>query len=68
MFCLGKNQGMLVNDECSSWYNRVGVFSSQFEIGGKECLYGNGSVREVSQTSPTSECKVSGTECYGGSM
>ena len=25
-FCLGKKQGMLVNGECSSWYNRVGDF------------------------------------------
>ena len=23
-FCLGEKQGMLVNDERSSWYNRVG--------------------------------------------
>ena len=22
-FCLGEKQGMLVNDECSSWYNKV---------------------------------------------
>ena len=26
VFCLGEKQGMLVNDECSSWYNRVGNF------------------------------------------
>ena len=25
-FCLGEKQGMLVNNECSSWYNRVGNF------------------------------------------
>ena len=25
-FCLGEKQGMLANDECSSWYNRVGDF------------------------------------------
>ena len=24
VFCLGEKQGMLVNDECSSWYNTVG--------------------------------------------
>ena len=24
--CLGEKQGMLVKDECSSWYNRVGYF------------------------------------------
>ena len=25
-FCLAEKQGMLVNDECSSWYNRIGNF------------------------------------------
>ena len=25
-FYLGEKQGMLVNDECSSWYNRIGNF------------------------------------------
>ena len=30
--CLGEKQGMLVNDECSSWYNRVGDFLYQFGI------------------------------------
>ena len=34
VFCLGEKQGMLVNDECSSWYNKVGDF---FNVGlGKE--------------------------------
>ena len=28
VFCLGEKQGMLVNDECSSCYNRVGDFLS----------------------------------------
>ena len=26
VFCLGEKQDMLVKDECSSWYNRVGDF------------------------------------------
>ena len=26
VFCLGEKQGLLINDECSSWYNRVGDF------------------------------------------
>ena len=26
LFCLGEKQGMLVNSECSSWYNRAGDF------------------------------------------
>ena len=25
-FCLGEKQGMLVNDKCSPWYDRVGNF------------------------------------------
>ena len=38
MFCLGEEQGMLVNDECSLWYNRLEIFSCQFGKGGKKCL------------------------------
>ena len=26
VFCWGEKQSMLVNDECSSWYNKVGDF------------------------------------------
>ena len=26
VFYLGKKQGMLVNNECGSWYNKVGNF------------------------------------------
>ena len=26
VFCLGEKQGTIVNDDCSSWYNRVGEF------------------------------------------
>ena len=26
IFCLGVKQGMVINDECSSWYSRVGDF------------------------------------------
>ena len=26
VFCLGEKQGVLVNDECSFWFNRVGDF------------------------------------------
>ena len=35
-FCLEEKQGMLVNDECSSWYNRIGNFLYQFLIGEKK--------------------------------
>ena len=33
LFCLGKKQGMLVNDECSSYFNRGGDFQHQFGTG-----------------------------------
>ena len=34
IFDVGENKGMLVNNECSSWYNRVGdFFYNQFGIG-----------------------------------
>ena len=33
VFCLAEKQGMLANDECSSWYNSKEIFKCQFEIG-----------------------------------
>ena len=36
VLCSGDKQGMLVNNECSSWYSRVGDFKHQFEIGRKK--------------------------------
>ena len=36
-FRLGDKQGMLVNDECSSWYNRLDDFLYQFGIGENCC-------------------------------
>ena len=52
MFCLGDKQGMLINDEHSSWYNRVGYFLMLVWDRRKEILFGNGSVVEVNQTTP----------------
>ena len=52
VFCLGGKLGMLVNDECSSWYNKVGDFLISVWNRKKEILYGNGSIGEVSQTTP----------------
>ena len=57
---------LLIDDECSYWYNRVGDFLLSVWDRRKEILYGNGQVYEVSQTNPTRECEVNGTECYGG--
>ena len=64
VFCLGKKQGMLVNDECSSWYNKVGDFFMSVWNRRKEILYGSGSIGEVSQNNPTPECEVNGNEYY----
>ena len=66
VFCLGEKQGMLINDECSSWYNRVGDFLMSVWDRRKEILYGNGSVVEANQNNPTPECEVNRTECYDG--
>ena len=66
VFCLGEKQGTLINDECSSWYNRVGDFLMSVWDRRKEILYGNGLVGNVSQNNPTPECEVNGTECYDG--
>ena len=44
VFCLGEKQGMIVNDDCSLWYNRVGDFLMLVWERRKENLYGKGSV------------------------
>ena len=69
VFCLSEKQGMLINDECGSWYmyNRVGNFKMSVWDRRKDILYGNGLVGEVNQNNPnrnnpTPECEVSGTE------
>ena len=47
MKCLGEKQGMLIDDECSSWHNRAGDFLKSVWDRRKEILYGNGLVGEV---------------------
>ena len=47
VFCLGKKQGMKVNDERSSWCNRVGDISLSVWDRRKEILDSNGSVGEA---------------------
>ena len=42
-FCLGGKQGMLVNDECSSWYKRGGEFRVSIWDTRKQLLYTYGS-------------------------
>ena len=56
---------MLVKDECSPWYNRVGDFLVSIWDRRKQLLYTDGSaymIRQIKLTPP--ECMVNGTECY----
>ena len=49
---------MLVNNECSSWYNRVGDFLLLLVWDRrKKILYGDGSACGASQTYPIPECE-----------
>ena len=61
---LCEKQGMLVNNECSSWYNKVGDLIILVWDWKKEILYSSGSIGEVDQHNLTPECDVNGTECY----
>ena len=67
-FCWREKQCMLVNDECSSWYNRVGTFvlvrdRRKHNLGVDAWISMHGR-----QNYPNPECVVSGTdhECYDG--
>ena len=52
VFFLGVEQGMLINDKCSSWCNRVGDILVLVWDRRKEILYGNGLVHvHVSEVS-----------------
>ena len=63
-FCSGEKQGMLGNDECSSWYNKVGDILVSVWDRRKQFLYVDGSACMARQNNPTPpECVVSGTEC-----
>ena len=55
---------LLVNNECSSWYNRVGDFLvSIWEIR-KQLLYTNESACMARQNNATPlKCMLNGTEC-----
>ena len=64
--CLEGKQGVLVDDECSSWYNRVDNFLVSFWDGRKQFLYMDGSACMARRNNPTPECMVNGTECYDG--
>ena len=53
-----------INDECSSWYNRVSSFLVPVWNRRKENLPGNGSACMAQQNNLAPECVVNGTECY----
>ena len=64
-FCLWEMKGMLANNECSSYYGRVGDFLMSVWNQIKEIFHGGGSACVVGQTNPTPECAAYGTECSG---
>ena len=53
LFCLGEKQNMLVNDECSSRYSRVGDVCCRVWDRRKVFVCGDGSASNVIQTNPT---------------
>ena len=55
---------MLVNDECSSWFDGVGDLLVSVWEGWKEISYSNGSSCTTQWNNPTPERMVNGTECY----
>ena len=61
-FCLGEKQGMLVNNEYSSWYNGVGDFL--MSVLGENIFHM--AMDWFNRNHPTPECQVNGTECYDG--
>ena len=66
VFCLGEKQGMLLNDECSSWYNREGEYLLSVWEKKNRILFSSESTNGISWMNPTSECEANDTECYGG--
>ena len=69
LFFIGEEQGMLVNNECSSWYDRVGDFLVSIWDRRKQVLYTDRSACMAGKNNPTPpECVVNGTEYYDGWM
>ena len=64
VYCLGEKQGMIVNDDCSSCYNRVGDCLMSIWERRKEILYGKGLACKFSQNDPTLECEANGNNYY----
>ena len=56
---------MVVSDDCSSWYTRVGDFLMLSRERRKEILNGDGSACKFSQSDSTLECEANGNnDCY----
>ena len=64
--CLGANKDVLVEDECRSWYNRVGDFVLLVWNEREEIWFSNRGSVEASLTNPTPACAINGTLCLGG--
>ena len=67
MICLSEKEGMLVKNECSSWYSRGSDFLVINFGWEKQLLYTYESACMTWQINPTPpECMDNGTECYDG--
>ena len=56
---------MIVNYDCTQWYNKVGDFLMFVWERKKEILSGKGSACKVSQNDPNLECEANGSNCCG---
>ena len=63
-FYFGEKQGMLVNDDCSFWYNRVRDSEYQCGIEEKNFCMARDQYAWPDKNNPTLKCVVIGTECY----
>ena len=61
-------KGLLVNDERSLWYSRIGDFLMSVWDQKKEISCGGGSACAVGRTNLTPVCEANGIECYGSSV
>ena len=64
LFCLRERKGLLVNDECSSWYSRIGEFLMSAWDRRKEILYGSELAEVVGWANPTPDCEANVIHCY----
>ena len=62
VFCLGEKEGMQLNDDCSSFYCRVGGLYVDME---RRQLVCGGKTYKVFQNRLALKCKANGNEYYG---